>query len=263
MKRALGVAVALLLAVLAGGTVWYLRQAGPVPVEEPDVPDEDAWLDELYSQNPRESEAAAAHVSRLGAKALPAILATLRDPGAERERVKAALKACGLLGPEAAPAIDDVAAKLPEPDVTAEAAIALSFLGRTAFAPLKDSLSSDDPVVRREALRSIGKLKDRAPLDGRAVVPLLIAGMEDEHEGVRAVGATYLGIIHEGPQEAVPALIAGLADPDVEVRRASAGALASFGAEATPAIPALRKAAGDKDETVAREAGRALMNLQK
>ena len=88
------------------------------------------------------------------------------------ERVKAALKACGILGPAAAPAIAEVAEQLPDPTVTAEAAVALSFMGRSAFGPLRDALSSEDPVVRREALRSIGKLKERAPLDARAVLPL-------------------------------------------------------------------------------------------
>ena len=128
--------------------------------------------------------------------------------------------------------------------------------------PLKASLASDDPIVRREALRSIGKLKDRAPLDSPAVVPLLIKGMQDTDAGVRTVGATYLGIIQDGGRDAVDALIEGLKDPDAAVRRTSAEALASFGAEAAPAVPALRKAAVDKDPEVAREAGVTLVKLQ-
>ena len=91
--------------------------------------------------------------------------------------MKAALKACGILGPTAASAIPEVAEQLPDPTLTAEAAVALSFMGRGAFSPLRDALASDDPVVRREALRSIGKLKERAPLDARAVLPLLISGV--------------------------------------------------------------------------------------
>jgi HEAT repeat protein len=106
------------------------------------------------------------------------------------------------------------------------------------FPPLRDSLSSDDAVVRREALRSIGKLKDRAPLDTAAVVPLLIDRMSDPDPGVRAVAATYLGIIHGGGAEAVTALVDALKDPLPEVRRAAAIALGSFGSDAQPAIPA-------------------------
>ena len=262
MKRAL-----LVLVVIAsfGGTVaWYYRyrQARPVATNAAPAADAHAWLDALYSQNPREAEAATKEVQALGVKAVPIIQSTLRDPESEAERIKAALKAAGLLGQDAASAIPEVSAVLPEPGVTAEAALALSFMGSGAFKPLRDALSSEDPIVRRESLRSLGKLKDRASLDAENVLPLLVAGMTDRDEGVRAVAATYLGIIHQAPDTAVPALIEGLSDPDPEVRRASAAALGEFGEDAKAAIPALKKAAADKNEDAAREAGRALVRLQ-
>jgi HEAT repeat protein len=175
--------------------------------------------------------------------------------------VKAALKACALLGAAAAPAIGEVAESLPDPARTSEAAAALSFMGRGAFTPLREAVTNNDPVVRREALRSIGKLKERAPLDGRAVLPLLVKGMDDPDPGVRTVAATYLGIVHEEPGDAVRVLMTGLEDQEVNVRRTSAAALAAFGADAEPAIPALRKAASDPDPDVAREAGVTLVKL--
>jgi HEAT repeat protein len=241
---------------------WYQgARVSPVQVAEaPASPD--AWLDQLYSQNPAEAAAAARRVEQLGAEALPTIHATLQDPNADPQQVKAALKACGILGPVAAAAIVEVAESLPDPSLTAEAATALSFMGRDAFAPLRDALASDDPVVRRESLRSIGKLTDRAPLDRRAVLPLLVKGTRDPDAGVRAVAATYLGIVHEGGGEAIGALTDGLADPEADVRRAAAEALGSLGADAAPALPALKKAAADKDPDVAREAGVALVKLQ-
>jgi HEAT repeat protein len=253
-----------LLACGVAAVGWYYtryRGEGPLTATQP-VADENAWIDELYSQNPAESAAAAKYVEQLGARALPMIHTTLQDPAATPERVKAALKACGILGPAAAPAIPEVAEQLPDPALTAEAAIALSFMGRGALAPLRESLSSDDPVVRREALRSIGKLKERAPLESTEVLPLLVARMRDPDPGIRTVAATYLGIIHEGGTDAVRALIGGLQDPAVEVRLASATALGSFGDDAEPALPALRKAAGDADAEVAREAGVTLVKLQ-
>ncbi len=241
------------LASVVAGVLWY-QQGGRIrPVQVTEAPPrEDAWLDQLYSQNRVEAAEAAARVEKLGVAALPLIHATLQDPGADAQQVKAVLKACGILGPVAAPAIGEVAESLPDPSLTADAALALSFMGRGAFRPLRDSLASDDPVVRRESLRSIGKLKDRAPLDSAAVVPLLIKGMQDADAGVRTVGATYLGIIQDGGREAVDALIDGLKDPEPDVRRTSAAALGSFGADAVPAVPALRKAAADKDPDVAR-----------
>lgn len=256
---------AALIALLACGAaagIWYYARLHPAAKADVAPPDDDAWLDEIYSSNPAEAEAASRHVESLGAGALPMIHATFQDAGAPPERVKAALKACGILGPLAAPAIGEVAEQLPDPTVTAEAALALSFMGRGAFGPLREALHSDDPVVRREALRSIGKLKERAPLDSRAVLPLLIGALGDADAGVRTVAATYLGIIHEGGAEAVSALAETLKDPEPDVRRAAASALGSFGAEAAPALPALRKAAGDADPDVAREAGLTLVKLQ-
>jgi HEAT repeat protein len=246
--------------------VWALRRqqqerfAGD-PGQQPAA--RAAWLDHLYSRNPREAETAAQEVSRLGAAALPIIQETVHDPGAEAERLKAALKACGILGRVAAPLLGDVAELLLEPGLTEEAAIALTHMGPDAFPPLREAMTSDDAMVRREALRSLGKLKERAPLEGSVVVPLLVAGMRDPDGGVRAVAATYLGIVHEDATRAVPALIAGLSDPESEVRRASAAALGSFTpAEAKPALPALRKASRDRNDDVSRQAGQTIVKLQ-
>jgi HEAT repeat protein len=261
MRRALG--AILVIALLAAG-IWQYRRMHQA--RTPDSPAATtaatALLDELFSQNPRDVEKATAEITRLGPVAVAAIQAALRDPQAEAERLKGALKAAGILGKTAAPAVAEVAAVLEEQGLTAEAAIALSHMGPDAFPPLRDALDSADPVVRREALRSIGKMKDRAPLDLDVVLPLLIEGMKDPDEGVRAVAATYLGIIHEGPDTAIPALTAGLSDPDPEVRRASAAALGSFGSVAAPALPALRIAAADKNTDVASEAGRTIVKLQ-
>lgn len=256
--------VLLVLALAAGAAgLWYYRSGDLKPMSGSEELVEDDWLDNLRSQNPRVAEEAASHVTTLGVAALPEIEAALRDPAADPLRKKAALKACGLLGQLSRPALSDVAAHLPIPDYTTEAAVALSFMGRDAFPPLRDALTSDDPVVRRESLRSLGKLRERAPLDPRAVVPLLLEGIVDPDPGVRIVGATYLGIIHDEAAAAVPALVIALADGEAEVRTAAAEALGSFGAAAEPAVPALRKAAGDRDENVAREAGLALVKLQK
>jgi HEAT repeat protein len=223
----------------------------------------DNWLSQLYSRNPEEIAQATRHLEQLGGRAVPEIRGALQNPKTDRDRRKGALKACAILGPAAEAAIPDVAATLAEPDLTPEAALALSFMGGGALAPLRDALSSGDPVVRREALRSIGKLKDRAPLDAGAVLPLLFRAIVDPDAGVRAVAATYLGIVREGGPKAVAALVEGLADPEADVRRTSAAALGSFGADAESALPALRKAAAaDVDPDVAREAGVALVKLQ-
>ena len=240
-----------------------IRYSLPDPTETEtqrlDLPD--TWLDHLYSRNPEAAAAASQWVTAHRDDALPVAVAVLQDRESPRERKKAALKACGLIGPAAAGAIPDAALLLANADLAAEAAAALSLMGPDAFSPLKHALSSDDAIVRREALRGIGKLQGRAHLDPAAVVPLLIDGMSDTDGSVRAVAATYLGIVKADAEKAVPVLAAGLEDPFVDVRLASATALAEFGYEARPALPALKKAATDRDRDVAREAGRALVTI--
>ena len=263
MKR-----LALVALIVASGAAayWQYRKTslgGPAPAVAGQRQRGPDWLDRLYSQNPREAEAASREVAALGERALPAIEAAFEDPQTEADRLKGALKACGILGKTAAALIPEAAELLLEPALTTEAAIALSFMGPDALPPLRDALRSDDPVIRRESLRSIGKLKERAPLDTALVVPLLVGRMTDGDQGVRTVAATYLGIIHDPAHDAVAALTAGLADPDPEVRRASAAALGSFEpSQAAPALSALRKASGDQNEDVAREAGRAVVKLR-
>jgi HEAT repeat protein len=262
MAPVLRIAALVALIACAVGLFWFYKPNRAPAAVTVQPADENAWIDRLYTANPAEVENATRQLQTLGPRALPLIHQTFQDPGASTLRVKAALKACAILGPVAASAIPEVAEQLPDPTLTPEAAVALSFMGRAAFGPLRDALSSDDPVVRREALRSIGKLKERAPLDGRAVVPLLIKEVSDSDPGVRAVAVTYLGIIHEGGTEAVDALVTALKDQEVDVRRSSATALGSFGDAAAPALPALRKAAADADPEVAREAGVTLVKLQ-
>lgn len=264
VKVSLSAAVLVAILGAAAFGFWYRYNADKGAGQETVgfSADDDEWIDHLYSQNPKVAEEATQHVKDLGAEALPAIQAVLDDPGADPQRKKAAFKAVGILGPTAAPLVGHVADHLPDPALTAEAAVALSFMGRDAFEPLRHALDSDDPVLRAEALRSIGKLKDRAPLDARAVVPLLLRGMEDPDPGVRTVAATYLGIIAEETETIVPVLIGALKDDSPEVRAAAATALGSIPSGASDAIPALRRATGDKNPDVAREAGVSLVKLQ-
>jgi HEAT repeat protein len=253
------------LGAVALGAAWYARRpevadaaAGkgpPAAVAGVDT----SWMADLYSQNPRDIERGTGKVTALGVKVLPQIQATLRDPSSQHNHRRAALRACGILGVAAEPVLPEVSAALPVEDLTADAAAALSFMGPGALKPLQDGAGSDDAAVRRESLRSLGKLRFRAPVDSASVLPALLDAMADVDETVRGVAATYLGIIHEDAAASVPLLTQGLDDPDPAVRRASATALGSFGGDAASAVPALRRAAAGQDEDLAREAGRALV----
>jgi len=255
-----------LLALVAAAAAWYAHRehglrlpfVSASPNEE--ASREPEWLADLRSPDPRESEAAVARIRRLGERALPTLQTALHAP--DRDTRKTALRAVVILEQTAAPLVPDAAGQLSDAELMEEAAMALSFMGRGAFAPLRQAAVSADPALRREAVRSIGKLAARAPIEPAEITPLLVEAMGDPSHAVRAVAATYLGILHENPETAVPALIAGLEDPGIEVRRASAAALGSFGEEAESAVPALRRAAGDRDPDLAREAGVALIKIQ-
>jgi HEAT repeat protein len=254
--------VALLIALVAGvgAAIWYYRSpafAPPPRVER----QTDRFLTDLDSRNPREVERGEADVRQLGTAALPIIRGAVTDPATPEPRRKAALKAAAVLGPSAAEIVPDVAALLEDDAYTAEAALALSFMGSAAVDPLKQAAASDDATVRREALRSLGKLRGRASTDPNIVLPLLLNGAVDPDPSVREIAVTYLGIVRDDPDREIAALAKALEDEAVGVRRVAAMALGEYGPRAGAAVPALRKAARDPDEDVQREAGRALVQI--
>lgn len=256
--------IALFVALLAGVgvAVWYYRApARGIGTPAAIVRNDDRWLDDLQSRSPKDVENATAELEQRGTAALPLLRKTLQDIAAPPERRKAALKGAALLGERAAEAIPDVAEVLQDPDYAPEAALALSFMGSAAVPPLREAIQSDDPIVRREALRAMGKLRERASIDPQIVIPALLRALQDPDATVRNVAVTYLGIVRDNPQPEVAGLIKALTDENSEVRQAAAVALAEYGTLAEPAIPALKKAANDPDEEVRREAGRTLVRL--
>jgi HEAT repeat protein len=256
--------VALLIALVAGvaAAIWYYRSAPTAAPVSVIVRNDDRWLDDLQSRSPKDVERATAELEERGTAALPVIRRTLQDPAAEPTRRKAALKAAAILGPRAVEGLAEVAAALAEPEYSPEAGLALSFMGSPAVGPLRDALESDEAVVRREALRALGKLRERASIDPQIVVPLLLESLKDPDATVRKVAVTYLGIVRDRPDEEVAGLIVALQDPEAEVRQAAALAVSSYGLAAEPAVKALTKAStSDPDDDVKREAARALVHI--
>jgi HEAT repeat protein len=254
--------IGLFLALLAGVgvAVWYYR-APEGTVAAPIVRNDDRWLEGLQSRAPKDVEQATAELEQRGTAALPAIRRTLQDQGAPPAKRKAALKAAALLGPRATEAIPDVTDALNDEEYAPEAALALSFMGSPAVPPLREALDADSPIVRREALRAMGKLRERASIDPQIVIPALLGALDDTDASVRNMAVTYLGIVRDSPEKEVAGLIMALSDENSEVRQAAAAALAEYGTLAEPAIPALKKAANDPDDEVKREAGRTLVRL--
>ncbi|HET9269216.1 MAG TPA: HEAT repeat domain-containing protein, partial [Vicinamibacterales bacterium] len=172
--------IALFLALLAGVgvAVWYYR-APEGTIAAPIVRNDDRWLEGLQSRAPKDVEQATTELEQRGTAALPVIRRTLQDQGAQPAKRKAALKAAAILGPRATEAIGDVADALNDPEYAPEAALALSFMGSPAVTPLREALHADDPIVRRESLRAIGKLRERASIDPQIVIPALLEALDD------------------------------------------------------------------------------------
>ena len=259
MSRFIALFIGLVLGI--GVAVWYYRATDTGTPALRITRNDDRWLDDLQSRTPKDAERATAELEERGTAALPLIRRTLQDGSADPARRKAALKACAVLGARAAEALPEVSALLAQPDYAPEAALALSFMGSVAVAPLREATGSDNPVVRREALRSLGKLRERASIDPQIVIPSLLTALHDQDPAVRDVAVTYLGIVRDAPEKEVQGLIEALSDPEADVRRAAAVALAAYGELAEPAVPALKKATKDPDEDVQREAGRALVHI--
>ncbi len=259
MWRFLAFLLALLITI--AGALWYYHGGAVVVRSIPIVRNDDRWLDDLVSRSPKDVEAASAELQQRGAAALPIIQRTLQNSSTDPARRRAALKAAALLGVRAVDLVPDIAALLAQPAFAPEAGLALSFMGAAAVTPLRDALTSDQVIVRREALRSLGKLRERASLDPQIVIPSLLTALTDPEPSVREVAVTYLGIVRDDPRKEVPGLVDALRDTEASVRQAAATALGSYGDQAESAIPALKIAASDPDETVQREAGRALVQI--
>ncbi|MGH2485076.1 MAG: HEAT repeat domain-containing protein, partial [Ktedonobacterales bacterium] len=155
-------------------------------------------------------------LAAFGERALPALLAALRDPHAN-VRAWSAL-ALGRMGGDAAldalrRALDDSNAQ-----VRAQAADALGLLAdSSAFAALARALSADaDPFVRARAIYALAAL---AALPGAATVNALLPALCDADSSVRCAAAYAIGC--SGDQRVVGVLLGLLTDPAADVREAA------------------------------------------
>jgi len=111
---------------------------------------------------------------------------------------------------------------------------------RSAATELAKALRDEDPNVRLDAAKALGRLGAAA----REAVPALAQALQDDDARVREEAAGTLarvGSPHAVP--AIPALIAILSDENPRVRGMAALALGTMGAAAKEAVPALVKAA--------------------
>ncbi|MEM6794948.1 MAG: M56 family metallopeptidase [Acidobacteriota bacterium] len=149
--------------------------------------------------------------------------------------------------PDAAAA--DAAAAAADRSDAAPAAADLEAARSRALPALLRALEDQDPEVRVQTARALGRLQSR-----RALEPLMRAVTRDASREVRRASAWALGMIEDAA--ATPALIVALAEADSDVRLRSAWALGMI--EDASAAPALVEALADPDPKLRRRAAWAL-----
>ena len=163
--------------------------------------------------------------------------------------VQAARQALAELGPEAAPAIPQLARMLNDGRACNSAAWALVKIGTNALPALLDALTNGNRYARLEVAGAISWFRE----DAEGAVPGLVECMKDEDPGARGNAIAALQVISKRPDIAVPALIAALADPDLNVRDNAVTVLRKYGqVQAEVTVPMLVQAAGNDENLLIR-----------
>ncbi len=163
------------------------------------------------------------------------------------EVVYAARKALEDLGPDAAPAIPQLAQMLGDGPTCNSAAWALVKIGTNALPVLIEALTNGNKYSRLEVAGAISSLRDAAA----EAVPALVQCIGDEDSGVRGNAIASLQAIPRRPDLAVPALIAALADPEATVHENAQTVLREYARVAADAtISALVQAARQEQNPV-------------
>jgi hypothetical protein len=120
-------------------------------------------------------------------------------------------------------------------------------------------LLAEDPKLPSVAAEALGSIR----LNSQAVVPALIAAMEDQDAHVHTYSAEALGRFGWRAMPAVDRLLKGLSDPAQNVRFTSAVALGKIGCKRTDIRTALQQAfLHDEDEDVREAAAFAFEKLE-
>jgi membrane fusion protein (multidrug efflux system) len=174
--------------------------------------------------------AAREELARLGEKAVPPLVKSLRDPEKQaRRQALQALSALGSSGHAAAPAV-----------------IAL--------------FNEKDTELRTHALLTLAAIGGNDP----AVTAVVIHAMSDPEASVRVLAVNSLWMINAASEAAFPALTNALKDPDSEVRFQATVAFAKLKMRTAPALAALEAtAADDADPKVREEANEMLARLKR
>lgn len=222
----------------------------------------DALLDLL--QNPAEQirRAVRGPLRKLGATAVPALIAALQNKGQRNE----AAHVLGEIGPPAAPAVPGLIMGLKDGDGSFRNAShrALVMVGPPAVSALIEAINEKDAVCWYHALVALGKIGAAA----KEAIPALVDATKDPNAGKRMLAITALMQIDpehvalgEHHAELLPVLIETLKHRDIAVRAWASESLGKLGIVAKSAGPQLQSALRDADPLVRGVAASALARV--
>jgi HEAT repeat protein len=193
----------------------------------------------LRDSSPTVRRQAGDALRKIGAAAVPSLLASLKDEKAA-VRLEAA-NALRLLFRDAEEAVPDLIEALQtDPDIGVRhyAAKALGAVGpsaKQAIPALLAALKEPTPLVWAEAAETLGRICH--VMDAEGVTPALIEALEDTDENVREEAAEALGRIDPRAKLALPALTKALEDPASGVRREARDAISCIQRFLHPGAP--------------------------
>jgi HEAT repeat protein len=199
-------------------------------------------------------DAASAAVARFGARAVPLLLTAIEENKGVRQIQ--AVKALGHLGPPAKAAIPALRGLLLQGQAgNAEAAAALAGIGRAAVPALVQGVEDEREEVRKLALGALEEL-------GADGAPALFAALDSKHEDVRRhVARQYVFSLRQSRPAARPAvkpLLVALRDPQMAVRRIAARTLSTMDNEGQAMLSVLAELLKEKEPGYRRTAAELL-----
>jgi HEAT repeat protein len=182
---------------------------------------------------------------------VPRRLRNWADQPPDQTRANEAKLGLLILGPDAAPAIPQLARlakQAPADQNTYWAFTALGNIGPKALPTLFEILADPKIPWRRVALQEIAGLGTNA----LPALPTIIRLLDDPDPQTTYASAFALGKLVLSPDLSIPALKRCLEKPDSQLRVAAASSIANFGTHAQAAIPAIEVAESTETEPFAK-----------
>jgi HEAT repeat protein len=286
-RRIIWIVVAILILSVVSGLAIAFDPAARVQGwvrGEPFFQDRSAtsWRRELRTPDENIAATASTALTNGKDKSIPVCVWLLKNADEPQVRLRAA-ESLGKMGKEAAPAgpdlvaafndsdplvqavairlVGDLAPDVPGavagfirlfPNVEAIRAVAkFKRAGAEAVPKLIELTKHVDPIVRRQSVRTLGKIG----VPALTSLPALIALVEtDPVPGVREQSAEALGEIGPAAAEGIPVLVKALKDADAMVRRDAVRSLGQMGPLAKGFVADVRALTKDPDERVKKAA---------